>query len=127
MSNTAADIRKAALNSTVPQEEHEVEEWGSTVTIQGMTAGGAVDFYATSTREEGGETVVDRKAWAPGLLIACVFDADGKPVFEPADRDMIQSMPSSVVTRLAAICARLSGLGGADDDEDVAEDFGDDL
>ena len=128
MSNTAAaDIRKAALNTTVPQEDVEVEEWESTVIVKGMTAGAAVDFYAAATREERGETVIDRKAWGPGLLIVCVFDADDKPVFEAADKDMIQSMPSAVVTRLAGVAARLSGLGGDDDDKAVLEDFGDDL
>jgi len=32
-----------------------------------------------------------------------------------------------VVTRLAGVAARLSGLGGTDDDKDVAEDFDDGL
>jgi len=128
MSNkTAADIRKAALNSTVPQEETDVPEWESTVVVKGMTAGAAVDFYASATKQEHGETVIDRKAWGPGLLIACVFDADDKPVFEAANADMIQKMPSAVVTRLSGVAARLSGLGGDDDDKDVLEDFGDDL
>jgi len=128
MSNkTAADIRKAAFNTTVPQEDVEVPEWDATVTVKGLSAGASVDFYAAATKQERGETVIDRKAWGPGLLIACVFDADGKPVFEQANAGMIQDMPSATVTRLAGVAARLSGLGGDDDDKDVLEDFGDDL
>jgi hypothetical protein len=124
MSNkTAADIRKAAFNSTVPQETVDVPEWESTVTVKGLSAGAAVDFYAIASND--GE--IDQRAWQPNLLIACVYDADGKPVFESANRDMIQDMPSSVVTRLAGIAARLSGLGSDADDEKVIEDFDDGL
>jgi len=123
----AADIRKAAFNTTVPQETVEVSEWDAEVIVKGLSAGAAVDFYATAMKDEHGEQVVDRKAWGPGLLIACVFDADGKPVFESANVEMIQGMPSATVTRLAGIAARLSGLGGDDDDKAVVEDFGDDL
>lgn len=124
MSNkTAADIRKAAFNTTVPSETVDVPEWDATITVRGLSAGAAVDFYAAASSD--GE--IDRKAWGPGLLIACLFDDDGKPVFEAANRDMIQEMPSAVVTRLAGVAARLSGLGGSDDDEAVLEDFGEDL
>ncbi len=128
MSNkTAEQIRKAALNASVPEEQVHVDEWDSDVVVRGMTAGAAVDFYAEATKQEKGETVIDRNAWGPGLLIACVFDADGKRVFERADKEAIAAMPSSVVTELAGVAARLSGLGGPEDDKAVVEDFGEDL
>ena len=127
MSNkTAAEIRKAAFNTTVPQETVHVKEWDADILIKGLTAGSAIDFYAAASKTEKGETVIDRKLWGPNILIACLFDADGNPVFEAANKDMIQSMPSQTVTRLAGIAARLSGLG-SDDDKDVIEDFGEDL
>ena len=126
MSNTAAaDIRKAALNAIVPQEEVFVKEWDATVTVKGMTAGAAVDFYASATKGDG--AVIDMQLWGPGLLIACVCDADGKPVFEAADRDMIKPMPYAVITPLTEAAARVSGLGGKAEDDAVTKDLGDDL
>ncbi len=127
MSNTAAaDIRKAALNAQVPSETVEVEEWDATITVNGMMTGAAASFYeGVSTTDASGEATVDTQRYGPGLLIACVFDAAGKPVFELADIDMIRSMPAAVTTPLVHIAARLSGLGGKDDDKDVAEDFDD--
>ena len=128
MSNTtAADIRKAAFNSTVPSETVHIDEWDADVEVRGMTAGAAIDFYAAATKQERGETVLDQKMWGPSLLIACVFDPEGSPVFETASLEMIKAMPSQVVVRLAAIAARLSGLGNKADDKDVVGDFGDDL
>ena len=126
MSNKA-DIRKAAFNATVPQEDIYVEEWDSTVTVKGMTAGAAVDFYASASKELAGESKIDMQLWGPGLLIACVFDADGEQVFGQADRDLIKQMPYAVVTPLQEAAARVSGLGGKDDDRAVIEDFGDGL
>jgi len=128
MSNTtAADIRKAAFNSTVPSETVHIDEWDADVEVRGMTAGAAIDFYAAATKQEHGKTVLDQEKWGPSLLIACVFDPEGNPVFETASLEMIKAMPSQAVVRLAAIAAKLSGLGDKTADRAVIEDFGDDL
>ncbi len=122
MSNkTAADIRKAAFNAVVPSETVDVPEWDAEVVVKGLSAGAAVDLYTAASKEEHGKTVIDTKLWQPSMLIACVFDADEEPVFDAASKDMIQKMPSAVVTRLMEVAARLSGFG---DEKDVIEDFG---
>lgn len=121
-------LRDLALNAAdVPEEQVTVPEWGDGVfLIRGLTAGEAVDFYDRAVQKDprSGEMRVNRKWWGPELLIACVYDpATRKPVFEAADRDALAKKSSAVVTRLAGIAARLSGLGGDEQDKEVAQDF----
>ena len=121
-------LRDIALNAAdVPEELVVVPEWGGAeYLIRGLTAGEAVDFYDRAThRDKGGELRVNRKWWGPELLIACVYDpATNARVFEAADRDSLGRKSSAVVTRLAAVAARLSGLGGDEQDKQVAADLG---
>ena len=122
-------LRDAALNAVdVPEESVTVAEWGGgEYLIRGLTAGEAVDFYDRAVVKDPrtGDMKVNRKFWGPELIIACVYDpATEKPVFEAADRDALAKKSSAVVTRLAGIAARLSGLGGDEQDKDIATDFG---
>ena len=122
-------LRDSALNAAdVPEELVTVPEWGGgKYLIKGLTAGEAVDFYDRAVVKDPrtGDMKVNRKFWGPELLIACVCDPKTrKPVFEAADRDALSKKSSAVVTRLAGIAARLSGLGGDEQDKEVAADFG---
>ncbi len=118
-------IRDTILNADDrPEELVEVAEWGVTVLVRGMSAGEAVDFFAASTKQVRGETEVDRKKWGPGLLIACCFDPETKePVFEAADIEALGGKSSAAVTLVAGVAARLSGLGGKDDEQETIADF----
>lgn len=122
-------LRDLALNTPdVPEETVAVPEWGGAVfLVRGLTAGEAVDFYDRAVQKDprSGELRVNRKWWGPELLIACCYDPDTRlRVFEAADRDTLAKKSSAVVTRLAAVAARLSGLGGDEQDREAAQDFG---
>ena len=121
-------LRDLALNAAdVPEELVSVPEWGDgKYLIRGLTAGEAVDFYDRAVVKDprSGEMKVNRKWWGPELLIACVYDPETKArVFEAADRDALGKKASAVVTRLAGVAARLSGLGGDEQDKDIAADL----
>lgn len=120
-------LRDSALNAAdVPEEIIDVPEWGGRYLIRGLAAGEAVDFYERTVQKDPrtGDLKVNRKWWGPELLIACVYDPDSKErVFEAADRDALGRKASSVVTRLAGVAARLSGLGGDEQDREIAKDF----
>ena len=121
-------LRDKVLNAAdVPEELVKVPEWDGEFLIRGLTAGEAVDFYDRAVQKDPrtGDTRVNRKWWGPELLIACVYDPQNKAkVFEPADRDTLANKSSAVVTRLAGIAARLSGLGGDEQDKEITQDLG---
>lgn len=118
-------IRDTILNAEDrPAEIVDVPEWEVKLEVRGLSAGEAIDFYDSATRREAGETVVDRKKWAPGLLVACCYDPEsGERVFDAADVEAIGRKSSAAVTRVSQVAARLSGLGGTVEDRQVAEDF----
>ena len=122
-------LRDNALNAAdVPEELVVVPEWAdSKFLFRGLTAGEAVDFYDRAVVKDPrtGDMRVNRKSWGPELIIACAYDPETKQrVFEPADRDVLGRKSSAVITRLAGIAARLSGLGGDEQDKEAATDFG---
>ena len=116
------NIRDLILNSSIPEETVDIPEWGVTVLIRGLMAAESIDFYeSVSSRQSDGTFRVDQKKWTTGLLLACVYDPETKvKVFDRADAEEIGRKSALVVTRIAGIAARLSGLTA---EEEAVEDF----
>ena len=87
----------------------EVPEWGVTVEVRGMTGVQRSAFV---------EACVDPKTGMPmfarvysQIIIACTYDPEtGVQVFEPTDRDVIDSKSAAATERIAKVALTLSGL-----------------
>jgi len=114
MSNT---IRDTILNAEdIPSEL--MTEWGVEFEVRGMTAGAASDFLAAVTDEKGN---MDRAAWGPGLLIACLYQpGTDEKVFGRADAEALARKSAATSVKVAGRAAILSGIMGEDE---VVEDF----
>lgn len=108
----AGELRKTILEADdIAAENIEVEEWGITIQVRGMSGKERAKLLKGATT--GGE--VNMEKWFPDLLIATVHDPEtGEKVFEPADRDALNAKSGSAIAAIADVAARLSGLGETD-------------
>ena len=114
------DILKAADNEP---EEVDVPEWGGTVLVRGMT-GRERDAFEVSLMQpgRGGRKVMDPANVRAKLVARCVVDDDGGRLFTDADVAELGGKSAAAVDRVYAVAARLSGMGG-DDQEELTRDF----
>jgi hypothetical protein len=114
------DILKAADNEP---EEVDVPEWGGSVLVRGMT-GRERDAFEVSLMQpgRGGRKVMDPANVRAKLVARCVVDDDGGRLFTDADVAELGGKSAAAVDRVYAVAARLSGMGG-DDQEELTRDF----
>lgn len=114
------DILKAADNDP---EEVDVPEWGGSVLVRGMT-GRERDAFEVSlmTPGRGGRREVNTANVRAKLVARCVVDDDGGRLFTDADVAELGGKSAAAVDRVYAVAARLSGMGG-DDQEELTRDF----
>ena len=115
----AGELRKTALESDdIESELIDVPEWhakGSdkplVFEVRGMSSKERSKLLKSATRD--GE--VQMEQWFPDLIIATVFDPEtGEQVFERADRAALNAKSGAVISAIADVSARLSGLGDTD-------------
>lgn len=106
----ADKIRKA---DDLPYEDVEVDEWGDTVRIRGLSSGVAGELLQDIDPD-------DRASWTQfkhRLLAATLCDpATNDPVF-PGEPEVFEARSLQVVNRLFAVAQRMSGLGQEAEDE----------
>ncbi len=115
------DLRAAALNADdIHTETVPVPEWGNRkYGVRSMTLAEQRKFIRAVTDKDG---TVNRERYAAQLLVRCVVDPDtGEQVFEPADAQALEAKSAAAVARLLTVASRLSGLGGEDQVDEVAE------
>ncbi len=92
--------RDEMLSAPLPFEDVEVPELGGAVRLQAL---GLKEFLDLHEKCTGGE-------FTAHLVAACARDADGKPLFQPADAAALEKQNALVVLRLARTAKRLCGL-----------------
>lgn len=104
-----ADIRATILDAQDLESEFlEIPEWGVTVEVRGMTARDRSSLQRKIAQKDG----PDLEAWYWELALSCVYDPEtGKRVFDKADRDVILGKSALVLSRIADVATRLSGMG----------------
>lgn len=119
----ASELRKLITEmNDIPEEMVEVPEWDVKIMVRGMTGKGRANFLRRSTDPVTGN--IQYENFYPELVIACSFDPEtGEQIFDPADRDMLNSKSGMALGRVADVAQRLSGLGG-DDIEEAKKDSG---
>ena len=105
---SAQDIKKEIVHSVA---------WDCDVEVRGMSGGARADVMEAGYNDEG---TVDYRAFYPAVLIAtCYVPETDLPLFEAADRDLLNSKSATALEELALPAMRLSGL--SKDDLKVAE------
>lgn len=111
---TRDDIIKA---KDIEQELVEVPEWGGSVYVQGMTGlqRGMFEDYILATKTE--DTRRNRAKFRAQLLVLCIVDADGNPLFREEDVDALSEKSAAPLDRLYDKVQKLSGFRKEDVDE----------
>lgn len=90
------------------RETVDVEEWGGMLEVRGMNG---------NDRRHAEALMVEDKLSYADLVIPCLFDIEsGARIFDIADRDTVNTKSGAILSRLAMIAMRLSGLVPAFDD-----------
>ena len=100
---SATDIKKQTVHSNA---------WDCDVEVRGMSGTARAAVMAAGYNEEG---VVDYLAFYPAVLIAtCYVPETDLPLFDAADRDMLNSKSATGLEELALPAMKLSGLSKDD-------------
>jgi len=126
----ASELRQKILEvEDIQIEIVPVTEWDVDIEVRGMSGLERAGFLRRSTDKEG-EVAFER--FYPELLIATCFEppekneegtyedvvlGTGEKLFEPADRDTLNSKSGAALERIAQVGQRLSGLGQQDVEE----------
>jgi len=105
----ASELRKRILEaSDIESEIVEIPEWGVKVEVRGLTAAERAKLLQRAA-DPTGQLRLDR--WFADLTIASTFDPEtGERVFDPADRDALNTKSGSAISRIVDAATRLSGL-----------------
>lgn len=103
-------LREKILNAKdIKEEKVLVPEWEAEILIKGLTGAARSKILADCIDQRTG--AMDIEKFYPELIIATAFDPDtGEKVFEPADRDTINTKNGGVLEKVAQVAAKLSGL-----------------
>lgn len=83
-------------------EQVTVDEWGGLLEVRGMNG---------NDRRHAEALMVEDKLTYADLIIPCLYDPEsGARIFDAADRDQVNAKSGAVLSRLAMIGMRLSGL-----------------
>jgi hypothetical protein len=108
-------LREQILNaSDIEHEDVVVPEWGGcTIRVRGMTGAQRNRFLNQAFDVKTGKPKFDR-FHAAIIIETCTDPASGEPIFEAADREILNSKSAGVTERLAKTALRLSGLDDAE-------------
>lgn len=87
----------------LPHVEVEIPEWGGAVYVKRLTAKERLELSGQAGGKEG-------LTFMACVVIACVVDADNRPLLEPSDADALAGKAGSVVQRLFNYADTLNGF-----------------
>lgn len=103
-------LRDQIMNADdLQSEEFPVPEWGVTVWIRSLPSG-EFEGYLASMMDK--DNKADRKKLAQskaGLLVRCLYDANGDKIFNNGDIDVLAAKNAKVVARIYTKAAELNG------------------
>lgn len=99
--------------SDLPREMVQIPEWGGFLYVRTMT-GTERDAWESSL-SAGKKVNLDKVRAKLAVAVAC--DADGKPMFTPADVDWLSEKSAAALQRIFAAASKLNCLSGAELEE----------
>lgn len=99
----------------LPTRDMDVEHWGETVRIRGLTAAQVAEI--ADAADKGEDDAASGLDWSVRrLLLPCVLDPEtNEPAFDDSDVDWLKSQPVNVIQNLAGAVQELSGMGSLDE------------
>lgn len=96
----------------LPHEDVEVAEWGGTVRVIGLDGESASKFSSQMVvlGEDGSPKSVDLDNFQARLLVLTLHDENNQRLFRDDQVQKLGKKSSKVLTRLATIAQRLSGM-----------------
>ena len=92
----------------------EVPEWGGEVTVK-LLSGTERDQFESSVIDDKGKFKKDNIR--AKLVLKCVVDEQGKPLFAPADLEALGAKSSVALDRVFAAAQRINRIGKEDIEE----------
>lgn len=108
------DILKA---DDIKAETVGVPEWGGEVLVRPLSGRERDQYEADSYVQRNGQMEVDPRNARARLVVMCVVDGDGKPLFTRDDVAALGEKSAAALDRIFTAAARLSGLSEADQKE----------
>lgn len=107
-----SDLRSSILgNARIAREPLTVN--GAAVEIRGLTAGARGRLLNAARNADG---TLDFERYFAQLVIESTYDPEsGAQIFQPADLDAVNALPSGDVEAIADVAQRLSGIGAESD------------
>lgn len=105
----ANKLREQILNAKdIKEKEIPVEEWGVKILVKGLT-GKQRSMVLNEAMDKKGN--LDFTKVYPDLVIATSYDPETKePIFEKADRDLLNEKSGAALEKVAEVAVELSGL-----------------
>lgn len=93
-------------------EKVQVEAWGESVFMRGMTGAerNSLSFFAKDEKSTGKKFIIDPIKYNLGLIARCLCDSDGKRLFADDETDLVGQFPGEVLDVLFAGGQKLSGM-----------------
>jgi hypothetical protein len=109
--NRDAILRAKDLDSEVVP----VPEWGGAVRVRGLMAWERDDYEASCFPiDDKGKRRENFANMRARLVVLCVVDDEGRPVFQRSDVGDLASKSAAALDRLYTVASRLSGLSARD-------------
>lgn len=106
-------------------EELDVPEWGegARVRVRGLTGRERDEWEASMMKMRGNKMIPDPANTRSKLLVRCIVDEVGHPVFTHGDIAQLGELAAAPLSRIYDVAARLSGITDSDIEE-MVRDFG---
>jgi hypothetical protein len=95
----------------VKTKEKKIEVEGETLIIKEMLAGEATKYESSLYSIVNGQPVLKMEGSKSKMIALCVYDQDGKRVFEDKDIALIEKMPTTLIDKLFKECSSVNGMG----------------
>lgn len=115
------NLRDKIFNTQDIQEELvPVKAWDVTILVKGLSGTERAKIMNQSIKVQGKTASMDFEKLYPELIIMTSYDPDTKQrIFEPTDRELLNSKSGAVLEQLAQVAIKLSGL--RNEDMEIAE------
>jgi hypothetical protein len=92
----------------------EVPEWGGTVYLRIMSGAERDAFEDETYRINGKVAELNRKNFRARLLVRCLCNSSGSPLYSPADAAELGQQPADILDRLATMASEINGMSAKD-------------
>lgn len=106
------NLRDQIFNvSDILEEEVTVKEWGVKLLIKGLSAKQRSGLLNDAVEMVGNKPRMNFNKLFPDLVILTAHDPEtGQRVFEPTDRELLNSKSGAALETIAKVAMRLSGM-----------------